>query len=123
MAIDEFDREPNSRPNALRNGAHLHPLDVPVEPLSCSEQLSSSLDWPTEADELIDAGVTRIGRDKAAVVLAELAHGTAPSTVARRAGVGYATVTRIAETIELGLRADLAENPDRPRMPVIVCTD
>jgi hypothetical protein len=32
-----------------------------------------------------------------AAVLAELADGTAPSTVARKVGVGYATVARIAE--------------------------
>ncbi|MBS4729721.1 hypothetical protein MSM1_15680 [Mycobacterium sp. SM1] len=50
------------------------------------------------ADELIGAGVTRINRDKAALVLSELAAGTAPSTLARKVGVGYATVARIAET-------------------------
>jgi hypothetical protein len=33
-----------------------------------------------------------------AAVLAELAGGTAPSTIARKVGVGYATVPRIAET-------------------------
>jgi len=49
-------------------------------------------DWTAAADELISAGVTRINRAKVAAVLAELAHGTAPSTVARRVGVGYATV-------------------------------
>jgi hypothetical protein len=31
-----------------------------------------------------------------AAVLAELADGTAPSTVARKLGVGYATVARIS---------------------------
>jgi hypothetical protein len=46
---------------------------------------------------LVSAGVTRIERTKVATVLAELADGTAPSTVARRVGVGYATVARIAE--------------------------
>jgi hypothetical protein len=46
---------------------------------------------------LISAGVTRIGRGKLATVLAELADRTAPSTVARKVGVGYATVARIAE--------------------------
>jgi hypothetical protein len=40
---------------------------------------------------------TRIERDRVAAVLAELAGGTAPSTVARRVGGGYATVARIAE--------------------------
>jgi hypothetical protein len=33
-------------------------------------------------------------------VLAGLAHGAAPSTVARRVGVGYATVTRIAQNTQ-----------------------
>jgi hypothetical protein len=72
-----------------RNGVHLYRLDAPVEQPD---------DWTAQADELIEAGVTRINRDKAATVLAELAGGTAPSTVARKHGVGYATVTRIAET-------------------------
>jgi Protein of unknown function (DUF2637) len=70
------------------NGVPLHDLDALVHPP----------DWTAAADELIGAGVTRIHRDKAATVLAELAHGTAPSTVARKHGVGYTTVTRIAET-------------------------
>jgi hypothetical protein len=42
--------------------------------------------------------VTRIDRPRVAAVLAELAAGTAPSTIARKLGVGYATVSRIAET-------------------------
>ncbi|HME48860.1 hypothetical protein [Mycobacterium sp.] len=42
--------------------------------------------------------MTRIERYKLATVLAELADRTAPSTVARRVGVGCATVARIAET-------------------------
>lgn len=71
------------------NGVYLHRLDAPVQ---------QSDDWTAQADELIGAGVTRIDRDKAAAVLAELAGGTAPSTVARKHGVGYATVARIAET-------------------------
>jgi len=68
----------------VRNGALLHALDAPV------------VDWTAAADELIGAGVTRINRDKVATVLAELADGTAPSTVARKVGVRYATVARIA---------------------------
>lgn len=72
-----------------RNGALLHALDAPVGALD---------DWTARADELIGAGVTRVRRDKVATVLAELAGGTAPSTVARKHGVGYATVARIAET-------------------------
>jgi hypothetical protein len=47
---------------------------------------------------LVGAGVTRLGRGKVATVVAELADGTAPSTIARKVGVGYATVARIAET-------------------------
>ena len=81
--------------HALRNGApvhhngvQLHRLDAPVE---------SSDDWGAQADELISSGVTRADRDKVAAVLAELAGGTAPSTVARKHGVGYATVARIAD--------------------------
>jgi hypothetical protein len=70
----------------VRNGALLHALDAPV------------VDWTVVANELIGTGVTRLGRDKLAAVLAELADGTAPSTVARKVGVGYATVARIAET-------------------------
>jgi hypothetical protein len=70
----------------LRTSALLHALDAPVA------------DWSAAADELIGAGVTRIARDRVAAVLAELADGTAPSTVARKVGVGYSTVARIAET-------------------------
>ncbi len=70
----------------VRNGARLHALDAPVA------------DWTAAADELIGAGVTRIERDRVAAVLAELDDGTAPSTVARRVGVGYSTVARIAGT-------------------------
>jgi hypothetical protein len=73
---------------SVHNGVPLHDLGVPVHPP----------DWTAAADELIGAGVTRIDRDKAATVLAELAGGTAPSTVARKHGVGYTTVIRIAET-------------------------
>jgi hypothetical protein len=75
----------------LHNGAHLHILDAPVE------QPVQQPDWLAEADGLIDAGATRIHRDKAALVLAELAEGTAPSTIARKVGVGYSTVARIAD--------------------------
>jgi hypothetical protein len=60
--------------------------------------LCGGADWTTAADELIGAGVTRIERDKVAAVLAELADGTAPSRIARKLRVGYATVARIAET-------------------------
>jgi len=70
------------------NGAPLHHLPGPIAPR----------DWTAAADKLIVDGVTRIERGKVASVLAELADGTAPSTIARRVGVGYATVTRIAET-------------------------
>jgi hypothetical protein len=73
-----------------------HALDAPVA------------GWTTAADELIGAGVTRIERDKVATVLAELADGTAPSTVARKVGVGYATVARIAEKTKRLQRADPA---------------
>jgi uncharacterized protein DUF2637 len=73
---------------SVHDGVPLHDLGAPVHPS----------DWTAAADELIGAGVTRIDRDKAATVLAELAGGTAPSTVARKHGVGYTTVTRIAET-------------------------
>jgi hypothetical protein len=38
-------------------------------------------------------------------VLAELEAGTAPSTIARGLGVGYATVARIAETTKRLQRA------------------
>jgi hypothetical protein len=53
----------------------LHAPSAPVE---------QPEDWTAAADELIQSGVTRIERDKAATVLAELAAGTAPSTVARK---------------------------------------
>jgi hypothetical protein len=43
-------------------------------------------------------GVTRLRRDELTALLAELADGTAPSTIARKVGLGYATVARIAET-------------------------
>lgn len=71
---------------ALRNGVVNAPVDAPN-------------DWTAQADELISAGVTRVDRDKVAAVLAELAVGTAPSTVARKVGVGYATVARIAAPV------------------------
>jgi hypothetical protein len=70
----------------LRNGVPLHSLVAPVG------------DWATAADEMIGSGVTRIARDKLALVLAGLDEGTAPSTIARKVGVGYATVARISET-------------------------
>jgi hypothetical protein len=38
----------------------------------------------------------RLAREKLALVLAELADGTAPSTIARKVGVGYATVASAA---------------------------
>jgi Protein of unknown function (DUF2637) len=85
---------------SVHNGVHLHPLDAPVAdfPISNREVPTSSPDWTAHADQLISAGVTRIDRDKVATVLAELEEGVAPSTVARRHGVGYTTVTRLAET-------------------------
>jgi hypothetical protein len=73
----------------LHNGALLHTLHAP----GCADG-----EHHATADALIGAGVTRIARDRVAQVLAELADGTAPSTVARRLGVGYQTVARIAET-------------------------
>jgi hypothetical protein len=73
---------------SVRNGALLRALDAPVA------------DWTAAADKLIGAGVTRIERDRVATVLAELADGTAPSTIARKVGVGYATVARIAGTMK-----------------------
>jgi hypothetical protein len=65
----------------------MHQLATPVEQPD---------DWDAQADALIGAGVTRIGREKVAAVLAELAGGAARSTVARKVGVGYTTVTRLA---------------------------
>jgi hypothetical protein len=75
-------------------------------------------DWTAAADELIGAGVTRIERDKVAAVLAELAGGTAPSTVARKVGVGYRTVARIAEYQVIARHQ--ARAGDRLRLPRIV---
>lgn len=85
---------------SVRNGVHLHQLDAPVAdfPISNREVPTSLNDWTVQADELIGAGVTRLDRDRVAAVLAELEKGTAPSTIARRHGVGYSTVTRIAAT-------------------------
>jgi hypothetical protein len=97
-----FERSPKHPANTLHNGANLHQIDAQVEPLRSFKDLSSSPDWLAEADDLISNGVTKIHRDKAALVLAELAGGTAPSTVARKPGVGYATVSRIAETTRQG---------------------
>ncbi|AIT13444.1 hypothetical protein SEA_ZENTIME222_31 [Mycobacterium phage ZenTime222] len=57
------------------------------------------------ADELIGAGVTRVDRDKLAAVLRGLADGIAPSTIARRVGVRYQTVQRVAA---IAGRADAA---------------
>lgn len=72
----------------LHNGVPLRGLGTRVDPQ----------DWTAAADELIGSGITRVDRYKLAAVLAELASGTAPSTVARKVGVGYSTVARIAET-------------------------
>jgi hypothetical protein len=79
------------------NGApvRLHALDAPVAARPA-------------ADKLIGAGVTRLGSDKLATVLANLEAGTAPSTIARKLGVGYATVARIAETTKRLQRAGTA---------------
>jgi hypothetical protein len=99
LALSGSPRRANSAHDgaSVHNGVPLHDLGAPVP------------DWTAAADELIGAGVTRIDRDRAATVLAELAAGTAPSTVARKHGVGYATVARIAETTkrqdERGIRA------------------
>jgi hypothetical protein len=59
-----------------------------------------------------------LDRDKLAAVLAGLADGTALSTIARKVGVGYATVARIAEAERMavtqvldGRRARSAKRP------------
>ena len=57
---------------------------------------------------MIGAGATRLERDKLAAVLAGLDCGTAPSTIAHKVGVGYATVARIAETTKRLQRAGMA---------------
>jgi hypothetical protein len=78
------------------NGVPLHSLGAPAD---------APDDWTAATDQLIGAGVTRLGRDKLTAVLAALADGTAPSTIARKVGVGYATVARIAETTKRLQRA------------------
>jgi Protein of unknown function (DUF2637) len=80
------------------NGVPLHSISAPPGEVQYEPLLAA-------ADQLISAGVTRLGRDKLAQVLAGLAAGTAPSTVARNVGVGYATVARIAETTKRLQRA------------------
>ncbi|MCV7100893.1 MULTISPECIES: DUF2637 domain-containing protein [Mycobacterium] len=65
----------------LHNGFPLHSLDAPPEDTQSARTPDAAYDWSAKADELIRAGVTRINRDKAATVLAELASGTAPSTI------------------------------------------
>jgi hypothetical protein len=87
---------------SVRNGVHLHQLDAPVDAEGSHLKCNPLPDWAAQADALISAGVTRIYRDKVATVLAELEEGVAPSTVARRCGVGYSTVARIAETTRQG---------------------
>jgi hypothetical protein len=52
-------------------------------------------DWTGAADELTGAGVTRLGRDKLALVLAGLADR--PRARCAQSVLGYATVARIAE--------------------------
>jgi len=83
------------RASSAHNGAALRHNGIPLHSLSA---LVDAQDWTATADELIGAGVTRINRNKAALALSELAAGTAPSTVARKVGVGYSTAARIAET-------------------------
>jgi hypothetical protein len=85
---------------SVRNGALLHELDAPVA------------DWTAAAEELLAAGLTRTARTKVAAVFADLAGGTAPSTVARKVGVGYATVARIAETAKRLQRASTGADPE-----------
>jgi hypothetical protein len=101
LALSGAPRRASSARNGasvLHNGVPLHGLDAPAEGTRSASTPGAPGDWVVAADELIGAGVTRIGRDKAALVLSELAAGTAPSTVARKVGVGYSTVARIAET-------------------------
>ncbi len=49
------------------------------------------------AERIVAQGVTRIDRVKVAEVIAEHAHGTAPSMIARKLSVGYTTVVRILD--------------------------
>lgn len=69
----------------------------PAPPAEASEEVLE--DWYAEAESLIDAGVTRLDRDKLAVMLAELADGASPNAIARKIGVGYNTVARIRDRV------------------------
>ncbi|AVJ50246.1 membrane protein [Mycobacterium phage Mendokysei] len=73
--------------------AEAPPPAAPTVPVSAPAVDSSHHET---ADELIGAGVTRVDRDRLAAVLRGLADGIPPSTVARRVGVRYQTVQRVA---------------------------
>ena len=66
-----------------------------MEPMTEPMTASRSIPYEPTAGKI--AGVTRLERDKLGLVLAGLADGTAPSTIVRKVGVGYATVARIAD--------------------------
>jgi hypothetical protein len=84
------------RTGGAHNGAAVLHSAVPLHSLGAPAVAAG--DWTAAVDQMVDAVVTRLARDELAAVLAELADGTAPSTIARKVGVGYATVARIAET-------------------------
>jgi hypothetical protein len=84
------------RAGDAHNGAAVLDNGVPLHILGALPDAAD--DWTAAADQLIGTGVTRIERDKLALVLAGLADGTAPSTIARKVGVGYKTVAQIADT-------------------------
>lgn len=70
-----------------------------VEPVSAVAGADSSSEVSGElreaAERLVDAGATRIDRERVARVLHEHANGVRPSMIARKLGVGYSTVVRI----------------------------
>jgi Protein of unknown function (DUF2637) len=87
----------------LHNGVPLHSLGAPPD---------APDDWTAAADQMIGAGLTRIELDKLVTVLAALDEGTAPSTIARKVGVGYATAARIADTTKRLQPAGTGADPE-----------
>jgi hypothetical protein len=81
-----------------------------MEPMT--EPMTASRSIPSEPTAGKIAGVTRLERDKLGLVLAGLADSTAPSTIVRKVGVGYATVASTADTTKRLQRAGTGTDPE-----------
>jgi hypothetical protein len=84
---------PVSRAPLAKRSADAHPASPACSALS--NAVVPERDWGNFADLLIEHGVTSIEREKVAMVLAETAAKTPPTTIGRRWDVHHTTVKRI----------------------------